>query len=116
MSSVDTFDNTGQPYVLERIMNSKVTIEVEAYQSYSPVYLSYVPWAPILTATYHPLKRDICRIIYAHIFLDLWWASIYNTFSMTNTDWQNNFLATVTHGKWQVHQTLFFNIDCVRQP
>lgn len=48
MSSVNTYDNTGHIYDLKRILNNQATIKIEAYRRYSPVYLSYVPWPPIL--------------------------------------------------------------------
>ncbi|KAF8237421.1 small oligopeptide transporter, partial [Tricholoma matsutake] len=40
MSSADMYDNTGNLYDLVRILNNQTTIQIEAYQSYSPVYLS----------------------------------------------------------------------------
>jgi len=40
ISSLDPFDNTGQPYNLSRIINSNATINLEAYKAYSPLFLS----------------------------------------------------------------------------
>lgn len=47
VSSLNAFDNTGQPYNLTRIIGSNGGIDMEAYRNYSPVYLSCVLICPI---------------------------------------------------------------------
>ncbi|PIL27253.1 transporter [Ganoderma sinense ZZ0214-1] len=40
ISALGPFDNTGQPYNLTRILNPDSTFNLEAYKSYSPLFLS----------------------------------------------------------------------------
>nr|AGA20380.1 oligopeptide transporter 9 [Phanerodontia chrysosporium] len=40
ISSSGAFDNTGQPYNLQRILYSNATFNEDAYEAYSPLYLS----------------------------------------------------------------------------
>lgn len=40
INSYDVFDNTGNNYNVSRILNSDFTLNVEAYEAYSPAYLS----------------------------------------------------------------------------
>lgn len=42
MSSRTAFDNTGKEYNLTRILNLDGTLNVTAYEQYSPLFLSYV--------------------------------------------------------------------------
>ena len=39
MVSSQTFDNTGNPYNVSRILNEDVTFNLDAYKAYSPVFL-----------------------------------------------------------------------------
>jgi hypothetical protein len=39
MVSSQTFDNTGSPYNVSRIINDDVTFNIDAYKDYSPVFI-----------------------------------------------------------------------------
>jgi hypothetical protein len=40
MSDSNSYDNTGKPYDVQRILNPDFTLDVEKYKAYSPVFLS----------------------------------------------------------------------------
>ncbi|KAL2201399.1 OPT oligopeptide transporter protein-domain-containing protein [Corynascus similis CBS 632.67] len=40
MSDSNTYDNTGKPYDVSRILSADYTLDVEAYNNYSPLFLS----------------------------------------------------------------------------
>ena len=40
MVSSQSFDNTGSPYNVSRIINDDATFNIEAYKAYSPVFIS----------------------------------------------------------------------------
>jgi hypothetical protein len=42
MLSQHMYDNTGQEYNVSRILTREATLDLEAYQGYSPVFISYV--------------------------------------------------------------------------
>ncbi|KAF8258596.1 OPT oligopeptide transporter [Lactarius quietus] len=59
-----TFDNTGSPYNVSRIINGDVTFNVEAYKAYSPLFISVssalsygVSFAAIASTLTHTLYR-----------------------------------------------------------
>lgn len=41
MSDSNTYDNTGKPYDVSRILSADYTLDVEAYNNYSPLFLRY---------------------------------------------------------------------------
>lgn len=43
MSDPNTYDNTGKPYNVSRILTPEFTLDLEAYQNYSPLFLRSVP-------------------------------------------------------------------------
>ena len=43
MSTRNSYDNTGHPYNVTRIINSDASLNLEEYKNYSPLFLSYVP-------------------------------------------------------------------------
>jgi hypothetical protein len=38
--SFQSFDNTGKPYNLSKVINANSTLNIEAYRAYSPLFLS----------------------------------------------------------------------------
>lgn len=42
MSDAGTYDNTGRPYDTSRILNADYTLDEEAYQNYSPLFIRCV--------------------------------------------------------------------------
>jgi OPT oligopeptide transporter protein. len=42
MSDSNTYDNTGKLYNVSRILSADYTLDVEAYNNYSPLFLRYV--------------------------------------------------------------------------
>lgn len=59
MSDASTYDNTGQPYNTTRVLNPDFTLNEQAYQDYSPLFIRYeaisVRSGPWLTGTAHRL-------------------------------------------------------------
>lgn len=109
VSSVDTFDNTGNSYDLKRILNGQTTIDIEAYRNYSPVYISYVSWAPIWPsefATHH--SYSVTFVIYYMVnFMSIScesWA-VFGCWMLTI-----NNTATVTHGIQRSYRWLFCSL------
>jgi hypothetical protein len=43
MSDSNTYDNTGNQYDVSRILTADFTLDVEAYNKYSPLFLRYAP-------------------------------------------------------------------------
>lgn len=43
MSDSSTYDNTGKQYDVSRILSADYTLDVEAYNNYSPLFLRYTP-------------------------------------------------------------------------
>jgi hypothetical protein len=43
MSDSNTYDNTGKQYDVSRILSADYTLDVEAYNNYSPLFLRYTP-------------------------------------------------------------------------
>lgn len=50
--SSSSYDNTGGPYDVTRILTSATTLDLAAYKAYSPLFLSYVP-----SLNHQPLRR-----------------------------------------------------------
>lgn len=42
MSDSNTYDNTGKLYDVSRILSADYTLDVDAYNNYSPLFLRYV--------------------------------------------------------------------------
>lgn len=42
-----------QPYNVTRILTPQVTLDMEAYKAYSPVFMSYVPMPLIVSEALH---------------------------------------------------------------
>lgn len=42
MSDSSTYDNTGSPYNVTRILTRSFTLNVTAYEEYSPLFIRYV--------------------------------------------------------------------------
>ena len=47
MSDSNTYDNMGQPYNTSRILTPDFTLDEEAYQNYSPLFIRCVAHAPL---------------------------------------------------------------------
>ena len=41
MSDPNTYDNTGAPYNTSRVLNKDYTLDAEAYEKYSPLFIRY---------------------------------------------------------------------------
>jgi hypothetical protein len=60
MSDSGTYDNTGKPYDTQRILTADMTLNEEAYNSYSPLFIRYEGLCPtdkagMLTSVARPL-------------------------------------------------------------
>lgn len=44
MSDSATYDNTGAPYNVTRVLTSNFTFNEEGYKEYSPLFIRYVPY------------------------------------------------------------------------
>ncbi|KND95134.1 Sexual differentiation process protein isp4 [Tolypocladium ophioglossoides CBS 100239] len=71
MSDANTYDNTGRPYNTSRILNSDYTLDVEAYQNYSPLFisttfamsygLSFAAISSLIVYTYLHYRKQVWR-------------------------------------------------------
>lgn len=70
MSDSNTYDNTGKVYDVSRILSADYTLDVEAYNNYSPLFLRYaiIPsvWLPFPLTRQHDIRHRIRPLVRRH--------------------------------------------------
>lgn len=65
INSYDVFDNTGSNYNVSRILNDDFTLNVEAYEAYSPAYLS-AAYAVLYAAFFAIYLATVVHVVLYH--------------------------------------------------
>lgn len=69
IQSRQVFDDTMQPYNVTRILTPQNTLDMDAYKSYSPLFMSYVFLPLIVSEALHPKTFRTCfAISYGYIY------------------------------------------------
>lgn len=70
IQSRQVYDNMMQPYNVSRILTPEVTLDMQAYNSYSPLFMSYVPILPLVVseALHSRTFRTCFAISYGYVY------------------------------------------------
>lgn len=74
IQSRQVFDNTMQPYNVTRILTPEVTLDLEAYRAYSPLFMSYVSlFFAVSDALHSTTSRTSFAVAYGYVYPTTTW-------------------------------------------